>query len=92
MLAPPMDTQKMPEPVQRLVRWVESGELDTDNYQSLHPIAWVKTSCPFKARRTFDRYYRGEGTLNALCEHLSRGNPVEMRSGDWWVLCGFNFD
>lgn len=82
-----------PREVKDLVFWVESTELDTDWYESLRVIAWTWTNDSIKARKVFDKYYLKSGErLNDLCSWMSRGDPVEIRCGNLWVLCGFDYD
>lgn len=92
-----------PKEVIDIVLFEQAISCSTNNYEWLSLIAWVQASNLFDARRVLDRYYQiitkqnGKGLWNTTCLadgvcNMSRGNPVELHVGDWWILCGFNFD
>lgn len=93
-----MSLREMPPEVRGLVDWINLTTY-SDHYCGYTPIAWVRGDV-FQARRVFDQYYEERGTylgqpvvrLIDSVDHLSRGEPAEFHCGDWWVLCGFDFD
>jgi len=64
-------------------------------YECLRLIGGIETTDPFEARKFLDKFYDeydGFTGLAAKYADYSRGTPREFRFGDWWVICGFEFD